>query len=74
MEMFKIEYKPICSNCGKIINQQVKVVQDLRQIVPGFPCCIADPWRIEPPICPWCGCIFDKVVVNAPTIEEGESK
>lgn len=54
--MADILFKPTCSNCGRVINNDVKYRSD-----------ISYGRVITPNICPYCGCVFESIVMPNPT-------
>lgn len=50
-----ILFKPTCSNCGRVIDGDVKYRSGI------------DYAMIAPSICPHCGCAFESIVMPNPT-------
>ena len=50
-----ILFKPTCSNCGRVINNDVEYMSGI------------DYAMIAPSACPHCGCAFESIVMPNPT-------
>lgn len=50
-----ILFKPTCSNCGRVINCDVKYRSSI------------DYQGITPNVCPYCGCVFENIIIPNPT-------
>ena len=50
-----ILFMPVCSNCGRVIDTDVKYRSGI------------DYAMIAPSVCPYCGCTFESVVMPNPT-------
>lgn len=50
-----ILFKPTCSNCGRVINGDIRYRSSI------------DYQGITPNVCPCCGCVFENIVMPNPT-------
>lgn len=64
--MAQIVYKPHCSNCGAVINDEIKyiehvIINKIKNIT---------PINISPYTCPCCGKYFDSIIIKPPKKEQ----
>lgn len=64
--MAQIVYKPHCSNCGAVINDEIKyveyaIINKIKNIT---------PIDIFPYKCPCCGKYFDSIIIKPPKKEQ----
>ena len=63
--MAQIVYKPHCSNCGAVINDEIKyIINKIKNITP------ITPIDIYPCKCPCCGKYFDSIIIKPPKKEQ----
>lgn len=67
--MAQIVYKPHCSNCGAVINDEIKyiehvIINKIKNITP------ITPIDIFPYKCPYCGKYFDSIIIKPPKKEQ----
>jgi hypothetical protein len=67
--MAQIVYKPHCSNCGAVIEDEITyiehvIINKIKNITP------IDISPISPCKCPYCGKYFDSIIIKPPKKEQ----
>lgn len=67
--MAQIVYKPHCSNCGAVINDEIKYIEYTERVIINKIKNIT-PIDIFPYKCPCCGKYFDSIIIKPPKKEQ----
>ena len=62
----QINYLPVCSECGEIITDDVKIIRTNRAGDGDY--------EINPEVCPNCGAVFNEITVLSPTLVQHEAR